>query len=380
MEEYPIFYFRTIDDGLIIFDVGSDLVIEANQAAAAMHGYSREEFVGLRSAAFIHPDSHHQFHEYVRTVQPGDAFEAVAVHIRQNGLPFTVEVLGTALIYQDRPCLFSIVREVSELEQTERSLQRAMGADQREQNMLLEGSQTLAPKLELKPGLTLDQLQVIYEQVRTLAVLQERQRLAQNLHDAVNQSLFSASLMAEVLPRLWERHPDEVRESLEDLRRLTRGALAEMRGLLVELRPLVLADSELDDLLRLLGDALTGRTNIPVAVTVAGRESSGPGTLPADVQTAFYRLCQEALNNIAKHSGASQVAIHLQYEGNAVTLSIRDDGRGFEPGQIPSGHYGVSMMHERAKAVGAVLSITSRPGQGTEIAVHWQAVPEPNAL
>ncbi|MCZ7672127.1 MAG: histidine kinase [Chloroflexi bacterium] len=88
----------------------------------------------------------------------------------------------------------------------------------------------------------------LYEQAQTLAALEERQRLAQNLHDAVNQSLFSAGLIAEVLPRLWERNPDEAWQSLEDLRRLTRGAMAEMRGLLVELRPLVLTDSDLGDL------------------------------------------------------------------------------------------------------------------------------------
>jgi signal transduction histidine kinase len=104
----------------------------------------------------------------------------------------------------------------------------------------------------------------LYEQAHILASLQERQRLARNLHDAVNQSLFSAGLIAEVLPRLWERDPDEGRRSLDDLRRLTRGAQADMRLLLAELRPSTLTDAELGDLLRLLANALTGRTNIPI--------------------------------------------------------------------------------------------------------------------
>ena len=110
----------------------------------------------------------------------------------------------------------------------------------------------------------------LYKDAQTLAVLEERQKLARNLHDAINQSLFSAGLIAEVLPRLWEREPEEARRSLEDLRRLTRGALAEMRALLVELRPSALTDTDLGDLLRLLGNAFTGRTNIPVVVTVTG--------------------------------------------------------------------------------------------------------------
>jgi signal transduction histidine kinase len=206
----------------------------------------------------------------------------------------------------------------------------------------------------------------LYEQAQTLATLEERQRLAQNLHDAVNQSLFSASLIAEVLPRLWERNPDEARQSLEDLRRLTRGAMAEMRSLLAELRPLVLTDSNLSDLLRQLGDALTGRTNIPVTVTVTGQ-----GTLPAEVQKAFYRLCQEGLNNVAKHAKASQVAIDLEYGVGQVELQIHDDGCGFNPDNIPAGHYGLSIMRERAKVVGAELLVTSQPDRGTDILIRW---------
>ena len=139
-----------------------------------------------------------------------------------------------------------------------------------------------------------------------------------------------------------------------------------MRLLLAELLPSTLTDAELGDLLRLLGNALAGRTNIPININVVGE-----GKLPADVQVALYRLCQEALNNIAKHAGASQVHIQLQYERDAVELRIRDDGRGFDPRQTPPGHYGLSMMRERAAAMEAKLSITSQPGKGTEIVIRW---------
>jgi len=210
----------------------------------------------------------------------------------------------------------------------------------------------------------------LYRNAQSLAVLQERQRLAQNLHDAVNQSLFSAGLIAEVLPRLWDRDQDLARQSLEDLRRLTRGAMAEMRALLAELRPSTLTDAELGDLLRLLANAFTGRTNIPAEVTVVGQ-----GALPAEVQVAIYRICQEALNNVAKHAGAARVEIALEHAGTAIELSIRDNGQGFDPGQTASGHYGLSMMRERAEAVGADLSVRSQPGHGTEVTIRW-AEPE----
>ena len=215
----------------------------------------------------------------------------------------------------------------------------------------------------------------LYEQAQTVATLEERQRLAQNLHDAVNQSLFSASLIAEVLPRLWERNPEEGRQSLEDLRRLTRGATAEMRGLLAELRPLVLTDSDLGDLLRQLGDALIGRMNIPVTVTVAEQ-----GALPAELQVTLYRLCQEALNNIAKHARASQVTMDLKYDADSVAIHICDDGRGFDPANIPSGHHGLSIMRERAKASGVILSIVSQRGDGTNIFISWEKPSEQETL
>jgi two-component system nitrate/nitrite sensor histidine kinase NarX len=222
----------------------------------------------------------------------------------------------------------------------------------------------------------------LYGQAQALAVLEERQRLARNLHDAVNQSLFSAGLIAEVLPRLWERDQEEARRSLEDLRRLTRGAMAEMRALLAELRPSTVTDANLADLLHLLGNAFTGRANIPAKVTVFGT-----GSLPSAVQVAIYRICQEALNNVAKHARASMVEIVLEYEDSSIELSIRDDGQGFDVGQITTtttttmpGHYGVAMMRERAEEVSAVLSIMSKPSHGTEVKVRWSQTPPKEVL
>ena len=233
----------------------------------------------------------------------------------------------------------------------------------------------------------------LYEHAGELAALQERQRLAQNLHEAVNQALFSAGLIAEVLPRLWDRDQVGARQSLEDLRRLTRGALAEMRELLAELRPSVLTDSSLGDLLRQLANAFTGRMNIPVNVSIAGEH-----VLPAEIQVALYRICQETLNNIAKHAGASQVEIDLQYDASgvddpgkskvlsslsqtgmlreiivsSVEMRISDDGVGFDLGEPSApGHYGLGMMLERAESVGAQLIVTSQTGHGTEVKLRW---------
>jgi signal transduction histidine kinase len=198
------------------------------------------------------------------------------------------------------------------------------------------------------------------------AVTAERSRLARELHDAVTQTLFSASLIAEVLPRLWAKDPERGQQQLEEVRLLNRGALAEMRSLLLELRPEALAQAKMDDLLRQLGRAMTGRTGVPVSVSV---DVQCP--LPAEVQVALYRIAQEALNNAAKHAEASQVDVLFQCEENRATLSIRDDGRGFDVGNIPPGHLGLGIMEERASAIGAALEIVSAPGEGTTVYVDW---------
>ena len=208
----------------------------------------------------------------------------------------------------------------------------------------------------------------LHEHAQALAVLQERQRFAQNLHDAINQSLFSAGLIAEVLPRLWERDPNEALHSLEDLRRLIRGAAAEMRTLLTELRPSTLIDTDIGDLLLILGNAFSSKTNIPVDVTVS-RERD----LPIKTHETLYRICQEALNNIAKHAKASLVEINVWFTTKGLKLSIRDNGCGFDPTKEKSSdHFGLKMMRERAESIGAVLNIYSQPGSGTEISVIWK--------
>lgn len=494
--------FDSVNGGLIISDLETGLVVEVNPAACVMHGYVREEFIGLPLTAFIHPDSQLIFNEYIRAFQSGGAVEARIVHLRQDGATFDAEWRVAMFNYQSRPCLLGNIRDVSNKMQAEQRLTQRVETRSHEQATLLNISHTLASTLELQPELILDQLREIieynhaglfslekstlvtlamrgtppleqsapiriplkgpnalkklfnehrpmripdvwsddpmaqslrlllddgaavllegmhswmwvplavksrviggigaahkkrdfftahhadlalsvanqaaitminaelYEHAQDLAVLEERQRLARNLHDAVNQSLFSAGLIAEVLPRLWDKNQAEARHSLEDLRKLTRGAMAEMRALLAELRPSTLTDAELGDLLHLLGNSFTGRTNIPAILTV-----NGQGALPAEAQVAVYRVSQEALNNIAKHAKASRVEIILTHAKSSIELSIRDNGRGFKLEQIASGHYGLDMMRERAEAVGAQLSITSEPGQGTHLTLRWQ--------
>lgn len=211
----------------------------------------------------------------------------------------------------------------------------------------------------------------LIKQAEEIAVNAERSRLARDLHDAVTQTLFSASLIAEVLPKIWDRNKDEGKKRLEELRQLTRGALAEMRTLLFELRPATLVEAALEDLLRQLAEAVTGRARVPVSLKLEGHV-----VLPAEVKIAFYRIAQEALNNIAKHSDATNAVMTLGEIpgpncGSIVFLNICDNGHGFEPSTITSDHLGLNIMRERAAAIGAEIEVRSCIGEGTSINIKW---------
>ena len=218
----------------------------------------------------------------------------------------------------------------------------------------------------------------LLDQVQATAAAEERNRLAQDLHDSVTQVLFSVGTVAEVLPQIWQRDPQQGQEGLLELRRLTRGALAEMRTLLIELRPSAIIKTPLSELLTQLTEAVTIRADLSFQLYI-----EKVPVLPAEVQTTFYRVAQEAINNVVKHTKANQVGISLSvsppftavftedWKGE-VKLVVSDDGSGFTPGNAQPGHYGLSIMQERAAAINATLDIEGQPGLGTNIALTWR--------
>lgn len=208
------------------------------------------------------------------------------------------------------------------------------------------------------------------DQAGQIAVIAERNRLARDLHDAVTQTLFSSSLIAEVLPKIWERDPAEGRKRLDELRQLNRGALAEMRSLLLELRPAALLEADLHELFGHLVDAFVGRARLPVKLDLQA-PCETVQELDPDVKVAFYRIAQEALNNITKHARATQVTIDLCCDDNRVSLRIFDDGQGFDRQTVTSEHLGLAIMAERAEDIGAVLEVQSDIGAGTLVLVTW---------
>ncbi|MEO8287478.1 MAG: PAS domain S-box protein [Chloroflexota bacterium] len=219
-----------------------------------------------------------------------------------------------------------------------------------------------------------DQAAVAVENARLLsqehdkARLEERQRLARELHDSVTQALFSINLIARSAEMVLQRegtHSPQTLEKLADLRQLTQGALAEMRALIFELRPGALEEEGLLEAIRKHAAAVQGREMLPVEV-VADLRHEMPRLKPA-AEEALYRITQEALHNVVKHAKATRAVVRISTDEDSLTLCIKDNGIGFDRASVPAGHMGLGTMHQRVEQFGGEYSIESTPGGGTTI-------------
>lgn len=199
-----------------------------------------------------------------------------------------------------------------------------------------------------------------------LTVMQERNRLARELHDSVTQTLFSAVFTAEAAATLLDLDPEGARVEVKKLQEIARQAVREMRSLIFELRPAELEADGLVPTLRKHVDVLRRVSGVPIELTVRGERR-----LPPAAERQVFRVAQEALNNCLKHAGAGSVEVRLEMGGPGLTLQVADDGVGFRPasGEVRSRHLGLTSMEERAEALGGRLSIRSAPGGGTTISL-----------
>jgi signal transduction histidine kinase len=214
----------------------------------------------------------------------------------------------------------------------------------------------------------------LYERSRELSVVEERNRLARELHDSVTQRLFSISLTAEAAGALVEGSPAAAKEQIEIVQELAREAMTEMRSLIFELRP---AELESDGL------ASTLTKHVDVLRRVHGREIElevdFDGRLAPAVERTLFRIAQEALTNALKHADPAHVHVEVRLNDGAARLLVADDGNGFDPAdpQLRARRLGLTSMRERAEALGGSFAVSSRPGDGTKIAVEVPRDPRP---
>jgi signal transduction histidine kinase len=201
----------------------------------------------------------------------------------------------------------------------------------------------------------------------------ERQRIARDLHDSVSQSLFSTTLHVRTAQHTLAREgldsTGPVGEELSEIGQLTRGALAEMRALIFELRPGALAEEGLVAALTKQASALSAREGLVIEV-------DGPGErlpLGPEAEEQLYRLGQEALANVVKHARASSATVRIAVKDETVLVEVSDDGRGFDPAAVGREHFGLRSMRGRVADLGGRLEVTSKLGRGTVLRVEVPA-------
>jgi len=203
------------------------------------------------------------------------------------------------------------------------------------------------------------ELESLLDTRRDMVVIEERNRLARDLHDSVKQQAFAASAQISAAKKLLEQDPSKAVENIEEAERLTDALRQELTSLIQELRPPALEGKGLATALRDYSQDWSRQNKIELDLRLQGERP-----LPLNVEQTVFRIVQEALSNVARHSHADKVEIELVYTEKELTCTIRDNGRGFDPNQVSMG-FGIRSMQERAKTLGSRLSLESAAGEGS---------------
>jgi signal transduction histidine kinase len=208
----------------------------------------------------------------------------------------------------------------------------------------------------------------LHERSRELSIVEERNRLARELHDAVTQKLFGVVLAAESGAALLERDIGEAAAQLAVVRDLAREAMEELRGVIVHLRPAALEAEGLTAALAKHVDVLRRTYGRQIVLQL-----DGDAPVPAAIEADVFRIAQEALHNALRHAGAAHVEVRLSCEPDRVRLHVSDDGAGFDRAAVRSRHLGLETMAERARTAGGALAIETAPGAGTTVLLEVPA-------
>jgi two-component system NarL family sensor kinase len=205
----------------------------------------------------------------------------------------------------------------------------------------------------------------LFERSARLGAVEERNRLAREIHDTLAQNLTATGLQIESAEALLETDapPEKVRAALDRALSLTHSNLDEARRSVLDLRAAPLEDRSLPEALK----ALMDRWETETGVSTRFRSVNGSRPLPPGVEAALYRVCQEALNNVARHAAARHVSVRLVSTPEAVILIVEDDGSGFDPSRVPEDRHGIVGMRERVEMLDGVLHVNSSSDKGTRI-------------
>jgi len=203
------------------------------------------------------------------------------------------------------------------------------------------------------------ELESLLDTRRELAQIEERNRMARDLHDSVKQQAFAASAQLSTARKLLAQNSNKAIANIEEAESLMNTLRKELTNMIQDLRSPALEGKGLATALQDYGQKWSHQNNIELEILLQGERS-----LPLNIEQTVFRIAQEALANIARHSDANKVEIELAYTAEEFTCTIRDNGQGFDPTQVSSG-FGIRSMKERAKSLGSQLNLESEPGNGT---------------
>jgi NarL family two-component system sensor histidine kinase LiaS len=207
------------------------------------------------------------------------------------------------------------------------------------------------------------QLQELLRRRQDMAVSEERNRLARDLHDSAKQQALAASFQIGTALTLYDTDPQNAKKHLVEADSLVDSVRNELTNLVLELRPHSMEGQEFSEILKEYAFDWSQRSGIEINVN-----AEGSGEAPLETREALFRIAQEALANVARHSSASSVELSLKYEPNQVTMAIQDNGTGFDINIAHNG-LGLSSMRERTDVLGGSFNLKSEPGKGTDIIV-----------
>lgn len=236
----------------------------------------------------------------------------------------------------------------------------------------------MASRLETQVGalqkLAQENEQLVQE-TKVSAISEERQRLARDLHDAVSQQLFAISMMSATASRVAKKKPEQTLDLIQEISHSATRAQAEMRALLLQLRPLTLQNESLAQALASLASELETRQTIKCDIDLDQVE------LPKNIENQLFRIAQEGLSNVLRHAEASRVKISVKISdaSNRALLTIEDDGKGFVIEDIPNSSIGIRSIKERSTLIGGTAQWLSVPGQGTKLEIRVPISLEPDS-
>jgi PAS domain S-box-containing protein len=332
-------YFNTGTVGMSVTTPGR-VWVEVNDQLCRMLGYSKEELKQLTWSELTHPDDLNSDIDFFNQAIRGerDTYQIDKRFIRRDGGILHVSLSVSCQRFPDgSPCYFlASLMDISERVQQEAALRAA--------------------------------LEQLAEQRRTVAVIEERQRLARDLHDSVSQSLHSLNLFSETLTSsLAKPNRERTLQLAERLQETARQALKEARLMLYQLQPSELeAEADLIQEIEARLSSVEERAGVRAALKVEG----DAGLCPLEWRENLFRITIEALNNSLKHAQARNVQVTLHYGASAVEINVTDDGIGFDRQRARTGGMGMRTMRERADLLGGTLEMRSAPGAGTSVIVR----------